>query len=389
MSEDKKFVIGGFEFENYYEYRAALEDVKKIECISNELNVQDPEVAVRLYNDIRDGIITFNSPIGQQFADHVADIVANKSVGMLGDIAQIEEAEVKAKRQKTIGLLFVSLAVVLIGIYAGIEVKDIYETRQIAKLQQSVTSAAKNNTDNSNENTNNADIDDGENLDIVSEGATSSANTITDDLISSPWDTNYAADDRPILTEFEDLYNQNNDFVGWLEVVGTDINYPVMQTPNDPEYYLQRDFNKEEDSNGTLFVDYRCDIVNPTTNTIIFGHNMRSGKMFGGLKKYLDYDYYQSHKTIIFKSLYEEQEYEVVGVGLSQVGYSDDDTYKYYEFIDAVTGAELQEFLDNIQSLSVFDETIDITSTDKLLTLSTCNSYKEDGRLFVVAKRVK
>lgn len=389
MSEDKKFVIGGFEFENYYEYRAALEDVKKIECISNELNVQDPEVAVRLYNDIRDGIITFNSPIGQQFADHVADIVANKSVGMLGDIAQIEEAEVKAKRQKTIGLLFVSLAVVLIGIYAGIEVKDIYETRQIAKLQQSVTSAAKNNTDNSNENTNNADIDDGENLDIVSEGATSSANTITDDLISSPWDTNYAADDRPILTEFEDLYNQNNDFVGWLEVVGTDINYPVMQTPNDPEYYLQRDFNKEEDSNGTLFVDYRCDIVNPTTNTIIFGHNMRSGKMFGGLKKYLDYDYYQSHKTIIFKSLYEEQEYEVVGVGLSQVGYSDDDTYKYYEFIDAVTGAELQEFLDNIQSLSVFDETIDITSTDKLLTLSTCNSYTEDGRLFVVAKRVK
>lgn len=389
MSEDKKFVIGGFEFENYYEYRAALEDVKKIECISHELNVQDPEVAVRLYNDIRDGIITFNSPIGQQFADHVADIVANKSVGMLGDIAQIEEAEVKAKRQKTIGLLFVSLAVVLIGIYAGIEVKDIYETRQIAKLQQSITASAEKNTENSNENTNNADIDDGDNLDIVSEGATSSANTITDDLISSPWDTSYAADDRPILTEFEDLYNQNNDFVGWLEVVGTDINYPVMQTPNDPEYYLQRDFNKEEDTNGTLFVDYRCDIVNPTTNTIIFGHNMRSGKMFGGLKKYLDYDYYQSHKTIIFKSLYEEQEYEVVGVGLSQVGYSDDDTYKYYEFIDAVTGAELQEFLDNIQSLSVFDETIDITSTDKLLTLSTCNSYKEDGRLFVVAKRVK
>lgn len=389
MSEDKKFVIGGFEFENYYEYRAALEDVKKIECISNELNVQDPEVAVRLYNDIRDGIITFNSPIGQQFADHVADIVANKSVGMLGDIAQIEEAEVKAKRQKTIGLLFVSLAVVLIGIYAGIEVKDIYETRQIAKLQQSITASAEKNTKNSNENTNNADIDDGENLDVVSEGTTSSANTITDDLISSPWDTSYAADDRPILTEFEDLYNQNNDFVGWLEVVGTDINYPVMQTPNDPEYYLQRDFNKEEDSNGTLFVDYRCDIVNPTTNTIIFGHNMRSGKMFGGLKKYLDYDYYQSHKTIIFKSLYEEQEYEVVGVGLSQVGYSDDDTYKYYEFIDAVTGSELQEFLDNIQSLSVFDETIDITSTDKLLTLSTCNSYTEDGRLFVVAKRVK
>ena len=116
---------------------------------------------------------------------------------------------------------------------------------------------------------------------------------------------------------------------------------------------------------------------------------MRSGTMFGGLKRYLDYDYYQAHKTIIFKTLYEEQTYQVVGVGLSEVGYDDDDTYKYYDFIDALTGEELQEFIDNIQSLSVFDETIDITSEDKLLTLSTCNTYTENGRMFVVAKRIK
>ena len=186
-----------------------------------------------------------------------------------------------------------------------------------------------------------------------------------------------------------ELYSQNNDFVGVLTVVDTDINYPVMQTPSDPEYYLRRDFYGESSTAGTLFVDYRCDIVNPTTNTIIYGHNMRSGTMFGGLKRYLDYDYYQAHKTIIFKTLYEEQTYQVVGVGLSEVGYEDDDTYKYYDFIDALTGEELQEFIDNIQSLSVFDETIDITSDDKLLTLSTCNTYTENGRMFVVAKRIK
>jgi sortase B len=116
---------------------------------------------------------------------------------------------------------------------------------------------------------------------------------------------------------------------------------------------------------------------------------MRSGTMFGGLKRYLNHDYYQAHKKIIFKTLYEEQEYEVVGVGLSEVGYDDDDSYKYYNFIHAVTGSELQEFLDNIQRLSAFDETIDISSTDKILTLSTCNTYKEDGRMFIVAKRVK
>lgn len=388
MAQDKKFIIGGFSFDTYAEYHAAQEDVKKIECINKELNVQDPEVALRLYHDIRDGIITFNSPIGGQFAHHVADIVAQKSAGLLDDVAQIEEAEGKAKGQRVVGLLFVSIAVVLIGIFAYSQVREIYQTRQIASLKDTLLKSAENDEAAANKNTSDADIDSDVSQDVVSDSAASS-NTIEEDMISSPWDTNYNVSDLTILPEYQNLYNQNNDFVGWLEVVDTDINYPVMQTISDPEYYLRRNFNGEDDTNGTLFVDYRCDIVNATTNTIIYGHNMRSGKMFGGLKRYLDYDYYQSHKTIKFGTLYDKQEYEVVGVGLSEVGYNDDGEYKYYDFIDAVTGQELQEFLGNIQSLSVYDESIDIQSTDKILTLSTCNTYKENGRLFVVAKRVK
>ncbi|MBR4707408.1 MAG: class B sortase [Pseudobutyrivibrio sp.] len=392
MAENKRFIIGGFEFDNHYEYRQAQEDVKKIECINEELDIQDPEVALRLYNDIRDGIITFNSPIGQQYTKHVADIVAKKSAGLLDDREIIEEAAVKAKGSRRLGLIFVALAVVLIGVYAAVEVKEVMETRKIAKIQQEIHSAQ--NTNNSQKNGNieheNDDIDSVENSDVGDNTQnSSSANEITEDLIVSPWDTNYVVGDREILPELADLYAQNSDLVGSLEVVGTDINYPVMQTPNDPEYYLKRDFYGESSTAGTLFVDYRCDIVNPTTNTIIYGHNMRSGTMFGGLKRYLNHDFYLAHKTIIFKTLYEQQEYEIVGVGLSAVGYDDEDTYKYYNFINAVTGAELQEFLDNIQSLSVFDETIDISAEDKILTLSTCNSYTEDGRMFVVAKRVK
>ena len=392
MAENIRFIIGGFEFDSHYEYRQAQEDVKKIECINEELDIQDPEVALRLYNDIRDGIITFNSPIGQQYTKHVADIVAKKSAGLLDDREIIEEAAVKAKGSRRLGLIFVALAVVLIGVYAAVEVKEVMETRKIAKIQQEIHSAQ--NTNNSQKNGNieheNDDIDSVENSDVGDNTQNSStANEITEDLIVSPWDTNYVVGDREILPELADLYAQNSDLVGSLEVVGTDINYPVMQTPNDPEYYLKRDFYGESSTAGTLFVDYRCDIVNPTTNTIIYGHNMRSGTMFGGLKRYLNHDFYLAHKTIIFKTLYEQQEYEIVGVGLSAVGYDDEDTYKYYNFINAVTGAELQEFLDNIQSLSVFDETIDISAEDKILTLSTCNSYTEDGRMFVVAKRVK
>ncbi len=389
---ENKFIIGGYEFDTFYEYRAAQEDVKKIECINEELDIQDPEVALRLYNDIRDGIITFNSPIGQQYADHVADIVANRSADLLDDREIIEEAAKKAKSSKYLGLIFVSMAVVLIGIFVGVEIKDIMHARKMAKLQESIQSASDTNNSQKNVNIDNV-IDDIDSVEDANGGesveSNASANEITEDWIESPWDTNYSASDRPILAEMQDLYTQNSDFVGVLTIVDTDINYPVMQTPTDPEYYLRRDFYGEQSTAGTLFVDYRCDIVNPTTNTIVYGHNMRNGTMFGGLKYYLDYDYYQSHKTIIFKTLYEEQEYEIVGVGLSEVGYDDDDTYKYYDFIDALTGPELQEFLDTIQGLSVYDETIDITSTDKILTLSTCNTYKEDGRMFIVAKRVK
>ncbi|MBO5617968.1 MAG: class B sortase [Pseudobutyrivibrio sp.] len=392
MAEKKRFIIGGFEFETHYEYRAAQEDVKKIECINEELDIQDPEVALRLYNDIRDGIITFNSPIGAQYTEHIADIVANKSAGLLDDREIIEEAATKAKSSRRLGLIFVGLAVVLIGIYATVEVKEVMETRRLAKIQEEVKSAQDTNNSQKNGNINNEndDIDSVENSDSANVSSnTSEAHEITEDLITSPWDTNYAPEDRDILPELADLYAENPDLVGILEVVGTDINYPVVQTISDPEYYLRRDFYGKESTSGTLFVDYRCDIVNPTTNTIIYGHNMRSGTMFGGLKRYLKQDYYQSHKSIIFKTLYEEQEYEIVGVGLSAVGYDDDENYKYYDFINAVTGSELQEFLNNIQSLSVHDETIDISATDKILTLSTCNSYTEDGRMFVVAKRVR
>ena len=136
MEENKRFSIGGFEFETYYEYRAAQEDVKKIECINSELDIQDPEVALRLYNDIRDGIITFNSPIGKQYVDHVADIVANKSAGMLDDREIIEEAAGKAKSSRLFGLIFVGIAAVLVVIFAGIEIKEIAETRKIAQLHE-------------------------------------------------------------------------------------------------------------------------------------------------------------------------------------------------------------------------------------------------------------
>ena len=74
MQERGKYKIGEYTFQTFHEYRDGQEDVRKIECINKELNIQDPEVAVRLYNDIRSGKIVFKSPIGDQFFAHLADI---------------------------------------------------------------------------------------------------------------------------------------------------------------------------------------------------------------------------------------------------------------------------------------------------------------------------
>ena len=112
--------------------------------------------------------------------------------------------------------------------------------------------------------------------------------------------------------------------------------------------------------------------------------------MFGGLKNYLDQSFYENHKTITFNTIYEHRTYEVVAVGLSEVEYQDTNAYRYYNFIQASNRAEWQAFIDNVKSLSVYDfDTSSIKETDKFLTLSTCNDYTEDGRLFIVAKRVE
>ena len=116
---------------------------------------------------------------------------------------------------------------------------------------------------------------------------------------------------------------------------------------------------------------------------------MKSGMMFGGLKEYLDEDYYESHKTIHFSTLYEQRTYEIVAVCLSKVAYQDDDSYRYYNFIDAANATEFEAFYENAQSLSVYGTDIDLSADDQILTLSTCNSYVEDGRLFILAKRVE
>jgi sortase B len=363
QEEQDKYKIGEFTFSTFHEYRDGQEDVRKIACISEELDIQNPEVAVRLYNDIREGKIEFRTAIGDQFYAHLADIVAEQSVGLLEDKAVVDEAEGQVKLQKYAAMGCMAVAVICFGVFAVAELRDVITTRQMKKLAEQVQQE--------------------ETTDISTVEAAEG-----DAPQESTGETTEEAAVLSVLPEFTEMLAQNADLVGWITIDGTQVNYPVVQRADDNEYYLSHGFDNNENSNGTIFVDSRCSITEPTTNTIVYGHNMKSGMMFGELKKYLNEGFMQEHPYIQFNTIYEYRTYEIQAVCLSEVQYQDEADYRYYDFIAADTDEELAEFIANVNEMAVYGSGDGLTMEDQILTLSTCNSYTEEGRMFVVAKRV-
>lgn len=190
-----------------------------------------------------------------------------------------------------------------------------------------------------------------------------------------------------IMSKYASLYEKNRDLAGWLSIPGMDIDDPVMQCGDD-EYYLHHDFNRKESKYGCLYVRGMADVNTPGTNFIIYGHNMKDGKMFGDLDLYEQKDFYQKHKKVFFDTLYEERTYEIVSVFRSRVYNADDDVFKYYQFYEAETKKEFHDFYKNIKKLSLYDTGVEAEFGDTFLTLSTCAYHVEDGRFAVVAKRV-
>ncbi len=196
-------------------------------------------------------------------------------------------------------------------------------------------------------------------------------------------------DTSGILPEYRKLYETNSDLAGWIVIEGTDINYPVVQSKVYQEFYLDHNFDGEEDDAGSIFIDARNDILLPDDNIIIYGHNMKNGSMFGTLQYYLDKEYYNTHSIISFDTLYGRYVYKIAVVGLSKISEESEDTFKYYDFLNAKNKKEFKTYVENIKKLEAYDTGTSLSYGDKLITLSTCNSVEEDGRLFIVAKEVK
>ena len=190
-----------------------------------------------------------------------------------------------------------------------------------------------------------------------------------------------------MLQQYVGLYEENRDLVGWLSIEGMKIDYPVMQNGDD-KYYLHRDFYGNDSKYGCLYVRKQADL-DAGTNFIIYGHNMKDGSMFGDLDRYLEESFYKEHPTVSFDTLYEERTYEILAVFRSQVYNADDDVFKYYQFYEADTQEEFEDFYGNIKALSLYDTGVEAEFGDTFLTLSTCAYHVKDGRLVVVAKRME
>lgn len=383
--EKKKFRLGDYEFDDYREYIEAQEDLKKIDLITQEVDINDVDVAARLYTRIRNKEIVFHSKIGINFFMYLSDIVANHSMLMVEEKKVEEDLKKKnskrAKRYRIAGVICVLAAIGCFGYFTYTSYLEEQSALEMKRLQdmQNMTGHY-----------------------IEEEAFSESVPDEKEAAQEAAADTEQEKADEEkeeepqkipdILPEYEKIYAENEDLVGWLQIEDTSVNYPVLQsdTEKDSQFYLTHSFAKKKDKNGSLFMDYRNDFLNRDTNLIIYGHNMKSGAMFGSLKKYLDEEYLEEHKTIQFDTIYERGTYEVIGAFLSEVSFQDEYTFRYYNFLNAENESEFEAFRVNVMQLDALKKgTLDAEYGDELLTLSTCSSYTDEGRMFIIAKRIK
>lgn len=192
--------------------------------------------------------------------------------------------------------------------------------------------------------------------------------------------------EQGILAQYAPLYARNNHMAGWLSIDGTDLSYPVMHTPELPDYYLHRDFSGSPSNWGCIYAQEECDLLTPSDNVILYGHHMKDGTMFGSLDDYACDAYRESHPFIRFDTLTEQHVYEVFAVFTTTA--TTGEGFAYYDFINAGSEADFDAFISSCLALSLYDTGIVPVWGDKILCLSTCEYSRPNGRFVVAAVRI-
>ena len=394
------FEVEGRQFRVRADYEAALRDKEKIDQIRSKVNFKNKDDILKLYSDLETGVYRFESLVGDDFDDEVFELVekiqdgtfveesagtkkgkkknksaktnaatkekrtslAKKKEVRLEDFdgnmqKQILSELIKREKRRKMMVVFCSLLAVACFAYFGLYYYFIDRT------ENTYSEWAELREQNSNKD--------------VGAFETVTINRTEDEK-----------DVPDILEKYKTLYNKNKSLIGWIKIADTNIDYPVMQTSNN-DYYLDHNLNQEYDKNGSIFMDKDCDVLKPSTNLIIYGHHMQSGKMFGGLDKYSKESYYKEHPIIEFDTIYEEGQWEIMYVFRSRIYTTDDIVFKYYQFIDVNSEEEFYSNMNEMSKMALYDTGVTAEYGDELLTLSTCDYAEEDGRFVVVAKKIK
>nr|WP_326215543.1 class B sortase [uncultured Oscillibacter sp.] len=189
---------------------------------------------------------------------------------------------------------------------------------------------------------------------------------------------------------YQPLIQENSHLAAWLMMEDTEVDYPVLYTPEEPEYYLRRAFDGSYALSGSLFIG--ANSFPDGSNIIIYGHNMKDDSMFGSLDSYADEDYAREHQKIIYDLIqpdgsYERLTFEVMAAFYSRIySVDEENVFRYYYGTDLSDPDAFQYYIEEVMSASLYDLGVTAEYGDRLLTLSTCSYHTEDGRFVVVAR---
>lgn len=190
-----------------------------------------------------------------------------------------------------------------------------------------------------------------------------------------------------LIEKVKELQNENEDIKAWIKINDTNVNYPVVQA-SDNNYYLYRNYKKENSNYGSIFIDSNSNIENPNSNIIMYGHNMKDGSMFKDLLKYADEEYYNNHKYIEFVTNTSSSTYEIIAVFKSRIFYKNEkNVFRYYQCTNLNNEQDYNYYVNNCKELSLYDTGVNAEYGEQIITLITCEYSSENGRMVVVAKK--
>lgn len=181
--------------------------------------------------------------------------------------------------------------------------------------------------------------------------------------------------------ELEELKKINKDIVAILDIPDTHVYYPIFKS-EDNSYYMRRNIYCNYDLNGSIFMDYECE-VDTSTNLILYGHNMSSDNMFSDLIKYKEKEFFDSHRTIYLYTLNDVREYKVVGSYIIDLT-NEDKFFNFNIYINKSDAMNSIDYIDNLNNMTVQSENVYINEDSKLITLSTCTYESKNARLLIV-----